>query len=59
MFLKLGLGALAALALTNPAMANETATSTQITGAIDTAGDRVTDAAHKMREWLRGQRSDG
>jgi murein DD-endopeptidase MepM/ murein hydrolase activator NlpD len=37
MFLKLGLGALAALALANPAMANETATSTQITGAIDTA----------------------
>ena len=45
MFLKLGLGALAALALTNPAMANETATATQITGAIDAAqaaptGDR-------------------
>ena len=36
MFLKTGLGALAALALTsNPAMANETATATQITGAID------------------------
>ena len=45
MLLKLGLGALAALALTNPAMANETATATQITGAIDAAqaaptGDR-------------------
>lgn len=37
MFLKIGLGALAALALTNPAMANETATATQITGAIDAA----------------------
>ena len=38
MLLKIGLGALAALALTsNPAMANETATATQITGAIDTA----------------------
>jgi murein DD-endopeptidase MepM/ murein hydrolase activator NlpD len=38
MVFKLGLGALAALALTsNPAMANETATATQITGAIDTA----------------------
>jgi murein DD-endopeptidase MepM/ murein hydrolase activator NlpD len=38
MFFKIGLGALAALALTsNPAMANETATATQITGAIDTA----------------------
>jgi murein DD-endopeptidase MepM/ murein hydrolase activator NlpD len=46
MFLKTGLGALAALALTTqPAMANETATATQITGAIDAAqaaptGDR-------------------
>src|SRR5688572_12101210 len=45
MFLKFGLGALAALALTNPAMANETATATQISGAIDAAqaaptGDR-------------------
>ncbi len=45
MFLKLGLGALAALALTNPAMANETATATQISGSIDAAqaaptGDR-------------------
>src|SRR6185503_10898823 len=35
MFLKIGLGALAAVALANPAMANETATATQITGAID------------------------
>src|SRR5687767_2457449 len=45
MFFKMGLGALAALAMTNPAMANETATATQITGAIDAAqaaptGDR-------------------
>ena len=45
MFLKIGLGALAAVALTNPAMANETATATQITGVIDAAqaaptGDR-------------------
>ena len=37
MFFKIGLGALAAIALTNPAMANETATATQMTGAIDTA----------------------
>jgi len=37
MFFKLGLGALAALALNNPALANETATATQITGAIDAA----------------------
>jgi murein DD-endopeptidase MepM/ murein hydrolase activator NlpD len=35
MLLKTGLGALAALAMTTPAMANETATATQITGAID------------------------
>ena len=45
MFFKIGLGALAALAMTNPALANETATATQITGAIDAAqaaptGDR-------------------
>ena len=45
MFLKIGLGALAAVALTHPAMANETATATQITGAIDASqaaptGDR-------------------
>jgi murein DD-endopeptidase MepM/ murein hydrolase activator NlpD len=45
MFFKIGLGALAALAMANPAMANETATATQITGAIDAAqaaptGDR-------------------
>lgn len=46
MFFKIGLGAFAALALTTqPAMANETATATQITGAIDAAqaaptGDR-------------------
>ena len=36
MLLKFGLGALAAFALTNPALANETATATQITGALDT-----------------------
>jgi murein DD-endopeptidase MepM/ murein hydrolase activator NlpD len=45
MFLKIGLGALAALAMTTPAMANETATATQITGVIDASqaaptGDR-------------------
>ena len=46
MFFKIGLGALVALALTStPAMANETATATQITGVIDAAkaaptGDR-------------------
>ncbi|HLV06706.1 MAG TPA: M23 family metallopeptidase [Croceibacterium sp.] len=37
MFFKAGFGALAAIALTTPAMANETATTTQITGVVDTA----------------------
>ena len=38
MFLKLGLAAVAALAVTaTPAQANETATATQITGAVDAA----------------------
>jgi len=36
MLVKIGLGALAAFALANPAMANETATTTQITSALDT-----------------------
>ena len=46
MFFKIGLGALAALALTTqPAMANETATATQITGAIDTANAAPTPIA--------------
>ena len=45
MFFKIGLGAVAALALATPAQANETATATQITGAVDTqsvaaTGDR-------------------
>lgn|SRR5690606_9587511 len=35
MFFKAGLGLVAAMALTTPAMANETATATQITGAVD------------------------
>jgi murein DD-endopeptidase MepM/ murein hydrolase activator NlpD len=35
MLLKLGLAAVAALAVTTPAQASETATATQITGAID------------------------
>ena len=37
MFFKAGLGILAAMALTTPAMANETAATTQITGAVDAA----------------------
>jgi murein DD-endopeptidase MepM/ murein hydrolase activator NlpD len=45
MFFKIGLGALALALTTTPAVANETATATQITGAIDAAqaaptGDR-------------------
>lgn len=43
MLLKSGLGALAALALTaSPAMANETATATQIAGAVNTDSARAT-----------------
>jgi murein DD-endopeptidase MepM/ murein hydrolase activator NlpD len=43
MFLKLGLAAVAALALsTSPAMANETATATQIAGAVNTDTGRAT-----------------
>ena len=37
MFFKAGLGILAAMALTTPAMANEPAATTQITGAVDAA----------------------
>jgi len=37
MLLKIGLGAVALALTSTPAMANETATATQITGAIDTA----------------------
>ena len=37
MFFKTGLGLVAALVMTTPAMANETATTTQITGAVDAA----------------------
>jgi len=38
MLFKLGLGALAALAMTNPALANETAATTQISSAASTQG---------------------
>jgi murein DD-endopeptidase MepM/ murein hydrolase activator NlpD len=38
MLFKLGLGALAALAMTNPALANETAATTQISSAANTQG---------------------
>jgi murein DD-endopeptidase MepM/ murein hydrolase activator NlpD len=38
MFLKFGLGAFAALALTNPALANETAATTQISSAAGAQG---------------------
>lgn len=37
MFFKAGLGILAAMAMTTPAMSNETATATQIAGVVDTA----------------------
>src|SRR5690606_41303741 len=42
MFFKLGLGALAALALTTPAMANETAATTQISSAAGAQGAAAT-----------------
>ncbi len=57
MFLKLGLGALAALALTNPAMANETATATQITGAIDTANAAPSTGDREFAELYASWRS--
>jgi murein DD-endopeptidase MepM/ murein hydrolase activator NlpD len=57
MFFKIGLGALAALALTNPAMANETATATQITGAIDTANAAPSTGDREFAELFASWRS--
>jgi murein DD-endopeptidase MepM/ murein hydrolase activator NlpD len=57
MFLKLGLGALAALAMTNPAMANETATATQITGAVDTANAAPSTGDREFAELFNNWRS--
>jgi murein DD-endopeptidase MepM/ murein hydrolase activator NlpD len=58
MFFKIGLGALAALALTTqPAMANETATATQITGAIDAADAAPSTGDREFSELFASWRS--
>ena len=57
MFFKLGLGALAALALTNPAMANETATATQMTGALDAAAAAPSTGDREFTELFASWRS--
>ena len=57
MFFKIGLGALAALAMTQPAMANETATATQITGAIDTANAAPSTGDREFAELYASWRS--
>jgi len=58
MFLKHALGALAALVVsTNPAMANETAAATQITGAIDTAKANATSGDREFRELFASWKS--
>jgi murein DD-endopeptidase MepM/ murein hydrolase activator NlpD len=58
MFLKNVLGALATLvATTSPALANETATATQITGAIDTANATNTSGDREFRELFASWRS--
>jgi murein DD-endopeptidase MepM/ murein hydrolase activator NlpD len=57
MFFKIGLGALAALALTNPAMANETATATQMTGALDAAAAAPSTGDREFTELFASWRS--
>ena len=58
MFFKIGLGALAALALTTqPAMANETTAATQITGAIDAANAAQTTGDREFAELFASWRS--
>jgi murein DD-endopeptidase MepM/ murein hydrolase activator NlpD len=58
MFFKYAIGAVAALvASTNPAMANETATSTQITGAIDTAHASSASGDREFRELFASWKS--
>jgi murein DD-endopeptidase MepM/ murein hydrolase activator NlpD len=58
MFLKYAIGAVAALvATTNPAMANETATATQITGAIDTAHASSASGDREFRELFASWKS--
>jgi len=58
MLLKHVLGALAAVvATTNPALANETATATQITGAIDAASASSTTGDREFRELFANWKS--
>jgi murein DD-endopeptidase MepM/ murein hydrolase activator NlpD len=58
MFLKYAIGAVAALvATTNPAMANETATATRITGAIDTAHASSASGDREFRELFASWKS--
>jgi murein DD-endopeptidase MepM/ murein hydrolase activator NlpD len=57
MFFKIGLGALAALALTNSAMANETATATQMTGALDAAAAAPSTGDREFTELFASWRS--
>lgn len=58
MFLKIGLGALAALALTtSPAQAGETATATQITGAIDASSAGAATGDREFGELFASWRS--
>ena len=58
MFFKTALGALAALSMTSaPAMANETATSTQITGTIDAAKAAPTSGDREFAELFASWRS--
>ena len=58
MFFKIGLGALAALALTtHPAMANETTAATKITGAIDAANAAQTTGDREFAELFASWRS--
>lgn len=57
MVFKIGLGALAALALANPAQANETATATQITGALDAANAAPSTGDREFAELFNNWRS--
>ena len=58
MLLKYALGALAAVAATtNPASANETATATQISGAIDTANASAATGDREFRELFASWKS--
>jgi len=57
MLFKIGLGALALALTSTPAMANETATATQITGAIDTANAAPSTGDREFAELYASWRS--